>query len=317
MRLTFRCYVALVALGLSISALRADAPAPSGVTLRTALREAINHGVDLYNSGDHAGCYHVFEGALLTVRPLLTDHPELQKSIADSLSGAEREPLVWRRAFALRATLDRVRADLNPKKELEPKKEPIPEPKKEPIPEPKKEPVPEKKDEPKKEPVPEKKDEPKKEPEKKDLEKKDPEPKKEPAPEKKDEPKKEPEKKEPEKKEPSLEPKKEPLPEKKDEPKKEPEKKDLEKKDTEPKKEPEKKDAEKPAEFKVVIDGVTDPAKKLGVIKVIREQTGLGLAEAKDLVEGPPMTVKAGLSKADAEALKAKLEEAGAKVSIK
>jgi large subunit ribosomal protein L7/L12 len=58
-------------------------------------------------------------------------------------------------------------------------------------------------------------------------------------------------------------------------------------------------------------------ANKVNVIKVVREITGLGLKEAKDLVEGVPSTVKEGISKADSEALKKKLEEAGAKVEIK
>jgi len=58
-------------------------------------------------------------------------------------------------------------------------------------------------------------------------------------------------------------------------------------------------------------------ANKVGVIKVIREITGLGLKEAKDLVEGAPSLVKEGIPKADAEAIKKKLEEAGAKAAIK
>src|SRR5215475_3420023 len=58
-------------------------------------------------------------------------------------------------------------------------------------------------------------------------------------------------------------------------------------------------------------------ANKVGVIKVIREITGLGLKEAKDLVEGAPSTVKEGVPKADAEAIKKKLEDAGAKAAIK
>jgi large subunit ribosomal protein L7/L12 len=57
--------------------------------------------------------------------------------------------------------------------------------------------------------------------------------------------------------------------------------------------------------------------KKVTVIKVIREITGLGLKEAKDLVEGVPAMVKEGVSKADAESIKKKLEEAGAKVGVK
>ena len=57
--------------------------------------------------------------------------------------------------------------------------------------------------------------------------------------------------------------------------------------------------------------------KKVTVIKVIREITGLGLKEAKDLVEGAPSTVKEGVSKADTDTIKKKLEETGAKVEVK
>ena len=77
--------------------------------------------------------------------------------------------------------------------------------------------------------------------------------------------------------------------------------------------------AEKPAEkteFTVSLDGY-DAAKKINVIKVVREITGLGLKEAKDLVEGAPKPVKENISKDDAEALKKKLEDGGAKVSLK
>jgi large subunit ribosomal protein L7/L12 len=68
-------------------------------------------------------------------------------------------------------------------------------------------------------------------------------------------------------------------------------------------------------EFDVVLDSFGD--QKIGVIKVVRAATGLGLKEAKDLVEGVPAKVKEGISKEDAEKLKKELEEAGAKVSIK
>jgi len=73
--------------------------------------------------------------------------------------------------------------------------------------------------------------------------------------------------------------------------------------------------AEEKTEFDVVLDGFGD--KKIGVIKVVRAVTGLGLKEAKDLVEGVPAKVKEGLSKEDAQKLKTELEEAGATVSIK
>ena len=73
--------------------------------------------------------------------------------------------------------------------------------------------------------------------------------------------------------------------------------------------------AEAQTEFTVELtDG---GAQKINVIKVVREATGLGLKEAKDLVDGAPKVVKEGLSKADADALKKKLEEAGAKVTLK
>lgn len=72
---------------------------------------------------------------------------------------------------------------------------------------------------------------------------------------------------------------------------------------------------EEQTEFDVVLTAVGD--KKVEVIKVVRAVTGLGLKEAKDVVDGAPKTVKEGVSKADAEALKKQLEDAGAKVEIK
>ena len=74
--------------------------------------------------------------------------------------------------------------------------------------------------------------------------------------------------------------------------------------------------AEEKTEFDVVLTGF-DAAAKIKVIKIVREITGLGLAEAKAAVEGAPKALKGGVSKEDAEALKAKLEEAGAKVELK
>ena len=73
---------------------------------------------------------------------------------------------------------------------------------------------------------------------------------------------------------------------------------------------------EEKTEFTVILKEY--PAdKKVGVIKVVRELTGLGLKEAKDLVEGVPGTLKEGVNKADSDNMKKKLEEAGAKVEIK
>lgn len=73
--------------------------------------------------------------------------------------------------------------------------------------------------------------------------------------------------------------------------------------------------AEEQTEFNVVLASVG--AQKIKVIKVVREITGLGLKEAKDLVDGAPKSVKEGVSKQEAEELKAKLEEVGAGVEIK
>ncbi len=74
-------------------------------------------------------------------------------------------------------------------------------------------------------------------------------------------------------------------------------------------------EAEEKTEFDVVLADAG--AKKINVIKVVREITGLGLKEAKDLVEGAPKTLKEGVSKDDAADIKKKLEEAGAKVEVK
>ena len=73
--------------------------------------------------------------------------------------------------------------------------------------------------------------------------------------------------------------------------------------------------AEEKTEFNVVMDSFGE--NKVAVIKVVRELTGLGLKEAKDLVEGAPANVKEGVSKADADGMKKKLEEAGATVEVK
>jgi len=72
---------------------------------------------------------------------------------------------------------------------------------------------------------------------------------------------------------------------------------------------------EEQTEFTVILNAAGD--KKVEVIKVVRAVTGLGLKEAKDLVDGAPKPVKEGIAKADAEALKKQLEDAGAKVEIK
>ncbi len=73
--------------------------------------------------------------------------------------------------------------------------------------------------------------------------------------------------------------------------------------------------AEEQTEFDVVLEGIGD--KKIQVIKVVRELTGLGLKEAKDVVDSAPSTVKEAASKDEAEQMKAKLEEVGAAVALK
>ena len=73
--------------------------------------------------------------------------------------------------------------------------------------------------------------------------------------------------------------------------------------------------AAEPTEFNVILAEAGE--KKIQVIKVVRELTGLGLKEAKDLVDGAPKPVKEGVPKAEAETIKKKLEEQGAKVEIK
>lgn len=75
--------------------------------------------------------------------------------------------------------------------------------------------------------------------------------------------------------------------------------------------------AEEKTEFTVVLKAVTDAAKKISVIKVVREITGLGLKESKDLVEGAPKNVKEGVDKKTADELSKKLTEAGGAVELK
>src|SRR5262249_4595535 len=77
-----------------------------------SLRGVINRGADLYNADNPAGCYYLYEGALLTLRPLLDQHADLQQIIDSSLKNAARLPGTKERAFVLRQALDRVRRGL-------------------------------------------------------------------------------------------------------------------------------------------------------------------------------------------------------------
>lgn len=74
---------------------------------------------------------------------------------------------------------------------------------------------------------------------------------------------------------------------------------------------------EEKSEFNIVLEGLSDNSKKIAVIKVVREITGLGLKESKDLVEGAPKPVKENVAKAEADQLQKKLTEAGGKVTLK
>ena len=76
------------------------------------LRDVHNRGAELYNGGDVAGCYRMFQGALMAVRPALALHPELQKTIDAGLAGADRNPRIDQRAFALHDLIEKVRAEL-------------------------------------------------------------------------------------------------------------------------------------------------------------------------------------------------------------
>src|SRR4051812_33194254 len=78
------------------------------------LRTVINQGADLYNNGDWAGCYRLYEGTLLGIQPLLDHRPELQKAIDTAVVEAARSPQIGDRAFVLRKAIDRVRKDTGP-----------------------------------------------------------------------------------------------------------------------------------------------------------------------------------------------------------
>jgi hemoglobin len=78
-----------------------------------SLRSIINHGADLYNQGDWNGCYRLWEGALMSLKPMLDHRPKLQETINDGLSKARQDPVLSQRAWALRPVLDKIRGDIN------------------------------------------------------------------------------------------------------------------------------------------------------------------------------------------------------------
>lgn len=82
--------------------------------LHRVLRDIINRGADLFNQGDHRGCYYLFQGALITARSQLSHHPDAQKIIDQGLSGTDPSSSMGRRAWALRGVIDQVRDKINP-----------------------------------------------------------------------------------------------------------------------------------------------------------------------------------------------------------
>jgi hemoglobin len=82
--------------------------------LYRGLKGAINEGVVLYNAGDHYGCYRLYQGIVLGVKPLVADRPELERTLDAGLAEAEKQQMSWQRAWVLRKALDEVRGKLVP-----------------------------------------------------------------------------------------------------------------------------------------------------------------------------------------------------------
>src|ERR1043166_5829416 len=108
--------VAACVLALAAGGLRAQDNKATDKKVYETLREVINHGADLYNppTSDWNGCYRLYEGALLAIKPLLDHRPDLQKAIDTGRAAARANPQVQRRAFDLREVIDRIRGDTNP-----------------------------------------------------------------------------------------------------------------------------------------------------------------------------------------------------------
>jgi len=81
-------------------------------TLYRGLKGAINQGVDLYKAGDHYGCYRLFQGIVVSLKPVFADRPDLQRTIDAGLADAERQAEAWQRAWTLRRALDEIRVKL-------------------------------------------------------------------------------------------------------------------------------------------------------------------------------------------------------------
>jgi hemoglobin len=126
-----RCGTALLAVCLAAGPMgfgraqeqKTDAPAAPplerkalDVAVFNTLRDVINRGADLYNAptNDFMGCYHLYEGSLLVVRPLLDHRPALQKDIEMALIQADRTPNIPEKAYVLRRVMDKIRDEVNP-----------------------------------------------------------------------------------------------------------------------------------------------------------------------------------------------------------
>jgi hemoglobin len=92
------------------------------------LRDVINEGADLYNAGDYAGCYHLWQGSLRTLAPFLEHHADWQKSIDAALAEARGTPAMWDRAWVLRRAMDKIRDDIHPPRKGEGAAERLPAP---------------------------------------------------------------------------------------------------------------------------------------------------------------------------------------------
>jgi hypothetical protein len=125
--MTRRLTACALAAALSLTAAADDPKMPDARAFDKlvvdSLRDVHNKGADLYNTTkDFPGAFRMYEGALLTVKPLLGHRPEAQKLIADGLAAVEKEPDVARRAFMLHETIEKVRAHLKAAASADPKK---------------------------------------------------------------------------------------------------------------------------------------------------------------------------------------------------
>jgi truncated hemoglobin YjbI len=108
--------VGVLALGLAGLARAADDKKEMDKKVYDLLAEVINKGADLYNGGDPAGCYHLYRGALIALKPMVDYRPEWQKAITDGMAAADRESRMDARAYALRYAIDKIRDDVVPPK---------------------------------------------------------------------------------------------------------------------------------------------------------------------------------------------------------